>query len=348
MNRFDLALPGPLDRRTGGTIYDRRIVEGLRALGWDVAVHEMAGTYPLADHAARDAAAAVRAAARGAPLVVDGLALPAFGLDRGAAAEGMIALVHHPLAEETGLAPDLADRLRAGERAALARVAGIIVTSAFTRRTLCDAYGVSADRVVAVAPGVDPIPGPRPARAPGPVRLLSVAALVPRKGHLLLVDALAGMADLDWQLTCIGATDRDPALTAELAARVAAAGLAGRIGFAGEVDEAALAGARLQADLFVHPALYEGYGMALSEALRAGLPIVAAAGGAVADTVPAAAGLLVPPGDGPALAAALRRAIGDAALRGRLAAGAAAAGAALPDWPTAARQFAAAVARLAR
>lgn len=348
MNRLDLALPGPLDRRTGGTIYDRRIVEGLRALGWDVAVHEMAGTYPLADQAARDAAAAVRAAVRGAPLVVDGLALPAFELDRGAATEGMIALVHHPLAQETGLAPGLADRLRQDERAALARVAGIIVTSPFTRCTLCEEYGVPDDRVVAVPPGVDLLPGPRPVHAPGPVRLLSVAALVPRKGHLLLVDALAGMANLDWQLTCIGATDRDPELTAELAVRVAAAGLAGRIRFAGEVDEAALAAARLHADLFVHPALYEGYGMALSEALRAGLPIVAAAGGAVSDTVPAAAGLLVPPGDGPALAAALRRAIGDAALRRRLAAGATAAGAALPDWPTAARQFAAAVARLAR
>lgn len=76
---------------------------------------------------------------------------------------------------------------------------------------------------------------------------------------------------------------------AEIAARVAAAGLGDRVRFAGEVDEAALADARRSADLFVHPAHYEGYGMALAEALRAGLPVIAAAGGAVAETVPEAA-----------------------------------------------------------
>ncbi len=347
MTQVDLALPGRLDRRTGGTIYDRRIVEGLRALGWRVTVHEMAGAYPGVDAAARDAAAAVRAAA-GRPLVVDGLALPAFGLDAGAPAAGVIALVHHPLAEETGLAPDLAERLRVAERAALARVDGIIVTSPFTARALRRDYGVAPERVTAVPPGVDPLPQGNGTRQPGPVRLLSVAAVVPRKGHDLLVAALAGMADLDWELTCIGATDRDPDLMAEIAARVAAAGLGDRGRFAGEVDEAALADARRSADLFVHPAHYEGYGMALAEALRAGLPVIAAAGGAVAETVPEAAGLLVPPGDGPALAAALRRAVADPGLRRRLALGAAAAGAALPDWDMAARDFAAAIRRHAR
>lgn len=345
MSRLDLALPGRLDRRTGGTIYDRRIVEGLRAQGWDVRVHEMVGCYPHPDRAALDAAAAVRRVA-GRPLVVDGLALPAFGLAQGAAADGIVALVHHPLAEETGLTAAAAARLRQDERQALARVAGIVVTSAFTARALCHDYAVPADRVVAVPPGVDRLPAGPAARAPGPLRLLSVAALVPRKGHDLLIEALARMTDLDWELTCIGATDRDPALTAELTRRVDDAGLAARIRFAGEVDEATLAAARAGADIFVHPAHYEGYGMALSEALRAGLPIVAAAGGAVPDTVPAAAGLLVPPGDGPALAAALRRVVGDAGLRGRLAAGAASAGAALPDWDEVARDFAAAIRRL--
>ncbi|WP_374446906.1 glycosyltransferase family 4 protein, partial [Stella sp.] len=257
-------------------------------------------------------------------------------------------LVHHPLAEETGLAPAAAAELRLAERAALARVDGIVVTSAFTGRVLGRDYGVPAGRVVAVPPGVDrPPPAPR-GRAPGPVRLLSVAALVPRKGHDLLVAALATMADLDWTLAAVGASDRDPALTACLLEQVARSGLGDRIRFTGEVDDATLAAHWLSADLFVHPAHYEGYGMALSEALRVGLPVVAAAGGAVPETVPDGAGLLVPPGDAAALAAALRRVVADAALRHRLTAGAAAAGAALPDWDMAARRFAAAIARLAR
>ncbi|BBK32929.1 glycosyl transferase family 4 [Stella humosa] len=346
--RLDLALPGRLDRRTGGTIYDRRIVEGLRGQGWRVTVHEMAGSYPMVDSAARAAAAAVRARAAG-PLVIDGLALPAFGLGADAATDGppVIALIHHPLAEETGLAGDVAAALRAAERADLARVAGIVVTSPFTARTLQAEYGVAPDRVVAVPPGVDPMPQRRPRADGGPVRLLSVAALVPRKGHALLFAALAGLADLPWELTCIGATDRDPALTAGLREQLAASGLAGRVTLAGEASDAAVAEAYRAADLFVHSAVYEGYGMALSEALRAGLPIVAVGGGAVPDTVPADAGLLVPPGDAAAMADALRRAIGDQALRARLTAAAGAAGAALPGWDDAARAFGRAVLRFA-
>ncbi|BBK43265.1 glycosyl transferase [Allostella vacuolata] len=340
--RLDLALPGRLDRRTGGTIYDRRIVLGLRRFGWQVAVHEMAGTYPFADDAARAAAAGILGRC-GSPLLVDGLALPAFDLAARPPGCRIIALVHHPLAEETGLSPADAARLRRAERADLARVDGIIVTSPFTARALRDGYGVPADRLRAVPPGVDPVPPRAPDARPGPVRLLSVAAFVPRKGHRELFAALAPLAGEPWRMTCIGALDRDPALVADLRRQLVDAGLAGRVELAGEVGDAALAAAYGAADVFVHPAHYEGYGMALSEALRAGLPIVAVAGGAVPETVPADAGLLVPPGDVAALAAALRRIVGDPAARCALTRAAAGHGAALPDWDVAARQFADAV-----
>ncbi len=344
MKRLDLALPGPLDRRTGGTIYDRRVVEGLRAAGWEVVVHEMPGTYPFVDAAARSSAAGVLARGR-LPLVIDGLALPAFDLAK--AGCPVIALVHHPLAEETGLSPADAATLRRSERACLAKVAGIIVTSPFTARALVADYAVPAGKVAVVPPGVDPMPrGLRPGR-PGTVRLLSVAAIVPRKGHRMLFEALADMADLSWELTCIGATDRDPALAAGLQRFLAEAGLADRVTLAGEVSDEAVATAYGAADVFVHPAHYEGYGMALGEALRAGLPIVAARGGAIPETVPEAAALLVPPGDVAALRAALRRMVGDPGLRAGLARAAAAAGDRLPTWDDTARAFAAAVRRFA-
>jgi glycosyltransferase involved in cell wall biosynthesis len=95
------------------------------------------------------------------------------------------------------------------------------------------------------------------------------------------------------------------------------------------------------ADAFVLPSYFEGYGMALAEALAHGLPVVSTTAGAIPDTVPGNAGVLVPPGDALALRTALAALLDDPALRARLAAGARAARAALPTWPQAVARFAA-------
>ena len=99
-------VPGRLDQLTGGYIFDRRIVEGLRAGGRAVAVVELAGTYPDADATARHAVAdALAALPDGAVAVIDGLALlgAADCVAEAAQRLRLVAFVHHPLAEETGL-----------------------------------------------------------------------------------------------------------------------------------------------------------------------------------------------------------------------------------------------------
>jgi glycosyltransferase involved in cell wall biosynthesis len=180
----------------------------------------------------------------------------------------------------------------------------------------------------------------------GPVNLLTAATLTPRKGHLILAAALARLADLDWRWQCIGSTERDPATTAALREFIAAHGLGDRVDIAGEWPPDRLAAAYRAADCLVLPSFHEGYGMAFAEALARGLPVVACRAGAVPDLVPESAGILVPPGDVAALAVALRQIIADPALRRRLAAGAAAVGATLPDWPQSVRLWAAAFDRL--
>ncbi len=342
MRTLHLVLPGDPATRTGGYLYDARIVAGLRANGRPVTVHALDDGFPMPEAAALDRAAATLAAIPdGATVVIDGLALG--GMPDVVLAETgrlrLIALIHHPLAAETGIDPALRDVLFEQERRALTAMRRVIVTGCATAAALAG-YGVAGGRIGVVEPGTDPAPLAIGAAAGQPPMLLCVATLTPRKGHDVLVRALAGLEDLPWRLVCVGSDRRDPATAAALRERIAATGLSGRIELAGEVEAGRLAEAYRRADLFVLASHHEGYGMAFAEALAHGLPVIGTTAGAIPDTVPPDAGLLVPPGDPMALRAALRAALTDRALRDRLAAGSRTARDRLPDWAEAAGRFA--------
>ena len=342
MTALHLIVPGPLDQRTGGYLYDKRIVEGLRDLGREVAVHALAGRFPLVDRAARAAAAAAVEEMSGIP-VIDGLALPAFD-DLAGRLPPWVALVHHPLALETGLTAPEAAALDAIERRLVPLAARVIVTSHQTGADLAS-YPLPPDRIGVVLPGTAPAPLARGSDGPGHT-LLCVASLTPRKGHLILLEALASLIDLDWHLTCVGSPEHDPQTAAAIRQAVADRGLAGRVTLTGELDEAGLAPHYDRADLFVLASYHEGYGMALAEALARGLPIVSTTAGAIPGTVPPSAGILVEPGDPAALAGALRQVLTAPSLRDLLAAGAAKERDRLPSWQSATRAFAAELDRI--
>lgn len=176
--------------------------------------------------------------------------------------------------------------------------------------------------------------------------LLCVGTLTPRKGHALLLQALSRVRELDWRLVCIGSMTRDPATTWQVVRAVTDLGLQERVRFIGEQDEAGVGFWYARADLFVLASYHEGYGMVLAEALARGLPVVATRAGAVADTVPDDAGLLVPPGDADALAEMLWRVLCEPGLHANLKKGAQAARARLPVWPAVAEAFAAELRRV--
>ncbi len=345
MKSLVLAAPGPFEQATGGYAYDRRIIDGLRRLGWDVEAKTLGAGFPAPSEVELQAAADWLAAASPlVPIVIDGLALgamghvaPAFRGDR-----RLIALVHHPLADEIGLDPTTAERLRDGEMLALAAARGVIVTSPFTRHRL-DAFGVPPQRIRVVEPGVDRRASSR--GSGGVPTLLCVASYTPRKGHDVLLEALERIRDRHWRLVCVGARGLDPAYEAKIEAQALTFGE--RVELRDTVSARTLDALYAEADVFVLGSHYEGYGMVFAEAIASGLPIVATAGGATADTVPPAASRLVGPGDATALAEALAELLDRPQRRRELAQAARAARAVQGDWATAAGIFAAAVEEIA-
>jgi glycosyltransferase involved in cell wall biosynthesis len=326
------AVPGDLATPTGGYAYARHLMAALPGTGIRAHPVRLPGTFPRPSSADIEAALrALSALPPDWPILFDGLAfgaMPAEAVRR--IAPPIVALVHHPLGHESGLAADERQALLASEAAALALARQVVVTSTFTARLVAAEFAVPPERITVAEPGTA-----QAARAKGtgaPVALLAVGAVTPRKGYELLVEALAPLNGLDWRLTIAGALDRSPQAAAALRQRIAAAGLKGRIRLPGSVSEDALAALYDAADLFVSPSLFEGYGMALAEALVRGLPLVASTGGAAADTVPDGAAVKVEPGDVAALREALRRLITRPADRAALAEAALVHARTLPTW----------------
>ena len=235
-----LIVPGPIDQRTGGYLYDARMATGLERLGWTVVVHSLDGDFPGGDARAEESlAGALAGLPQGARVLIDGLAMGALPgpIIAHAPRLRVLALVHHALADETGLDEAQKSRLEALEREALSACLGMLCTSAFTA-TRMGAYGIPPEQVRAVLPGTEPA---RPAMGPAegePPLLLCVGTVVPRKGQDLLVRALARLRHIRWNCVCAGSLDRAPGYASTVRALAVEEGLDDRIAFTGGVRPA--------------------------------------------------------------------------------------------------------------
>ncbi|MGW3284218.1 glycosyltransferase family 4 protein [Streptomyces sp. NPDC001002] len=348
-------MPGGVDDPavpSGGNAYDRRVSLDLAGFGWQVHKHAVDGGWPRPDAGARaELARTLRELPDDSIVLLDGLV--ACGVPEIVIPETerlqLAVLVHLPLGDERGLDPAVAAELDAQERDVLRAVPAVIATSDWAVRRLVSHHGLAPERVHVAAPGADI--APLASGTDGVSRLLCVASVTPRKGQHRLVEALAAAADLPWSCVCVGGLAQDPEYVARLRTLIAEHGLQDRIHLAGPQAGAELDATYAAADLMVLTSYAETYGMAVTEALARGIPVLATDVGGLPEAVGRAPdggvpGILVPPEDPAALAVELRGWFGEADVRRRLKAAARGRRAALDGWATTARSLAGVLGRL--
>jgi glycosyltransferase involved in cell wall biosynthesis len=328
--RIALLTPGPTSRFMHNYAYTKRMAESLRALGHTVDAIELAGEYPLADERARQSAQLAWSALADALPLIDGRALPAFApfeteLHRA------VAVINHPTPFGRPSTDSEKAAVREVELRLLPRLRRVICTNDEVAQRVATEFAVEPSRVCVVPPGTD-----QAVRSVGSgeacCHILSVGDLIPRKGHDVLLRALARLFDLDWRLTIVGNAERDPDHAAALHSLADELSVTRRVRFAGDVDRSALEELWRSADLFALAAHWDGCGAAIAEALRRGLPVAVTAAGAGARLVPIEGGSVCRPGDHEQLSKSLRRLIFDTTLRQETAEAAWQAGRALPSW----------------
>jgi glycosyltransferase involved in cell wall biosynthesis len=305
-------------RPSGGNAFDRQVCRGLEQLGWSIHENAVPGSWPRPEAAALATLGGVlEQVPDGSVVLIDGLVASAATevLVPEAARLRLVVLVHMPLGDRPAV-----DGARARERAVLSVAAAVVTTSAWTRRRLLELYALPADRVHVAQPGVDAADAAT--GTPDGRELLCVAAVTPDKGHDVLLDALATTADLPWHCVCVGSLERDPAFADDLRRRALESGIGDRVRFPGPRTGVELERSYAAADVLVLASRAETYGMVVTEALARGLPVVAADVGGLTEALGQGAdgvrpGVLVPPEDPAALAAALRSWLTDAELRER-------------------------------
>lgn len=330
-------VPADIDDVTvasGGNTYDRRMCD---LLGLDKVT--VAGRWPTPSTKARVALAdALAEIPDGSVVLIDGLV--ACGVPEVVVPHArrlrLVVLLHLQLADETGLPPERAAGLDRREREVLRAASAVVATSEWAARRAIAHHGLDPKRVRTAPPGTDP--APRATGSEAGDQLLCLASVTQRKGHDVLAQALANLADLPWTCVCVGSVRRDPGHVRRVQSLIDRLGISSKMIIAGPLPDADLETTFAKTDLLVLPSRRETFGMVVTEALVRGIPVLTTNVDALPHTLGPDVGMLVPPDDVPALTEALRRWLTDADLRDRLREAARARE--VEDWPTAAKRLA--------
>ena len=331
--KVGLVIYGSLEQVTGGYLYDRWVVNGLRARGVDLEVCSLPhvdGSNPLELNAVTAGAALWLEQRRIDVVIGDELCHPVLAelFSVQPAHVSKVLLVHHLQQWETSNG----DALGVGTEAeALARADWIVATSEETRGRLRRA-GLTKELVLA-APGADRLPVLPRLEPAHDARFLFVGNLLAHKRVLELLQAFDGLGACGATLRLAGSEQRAPEYVRSLRKFVEdSRDLAERVQFIGVLDDASLAEQYAAADCLVSCSLVEGYGMGVTEALYAGLPVLMSRTGCAEEFAPSGALHIVEPSDVRSWTKALSELVTDPALRSRRAEAAQKLRPALPRW----------------
>ncbi len=324
--RVGLVVYGSLEVVSGGNLYDRTLVECLRASGHEVDVVSI----PLRSYGlnlAQNFSLGLRRRLADASfdvLLEDELAHPSLVLLKPSLTTRRVSVVHHLRSSEER--PEWQNRLyRRVETKYLRSVDAFIFNSETTRETIESLLGKKTRNVVAT-PGGDRFPRSMnaaevAARATDSeeLRILFVGNLIPRKGLHHLLQALSSLEEHPFRLDVVGREDADRGYAASIRKEVGKLGLSDRIHFHGALAGAVLEERFRTAQLLVVPSSYEGFGIVYLEAMGFGLPVIACASGASDEIVRhESTGYLVPPADSWSLARRIESFAEDRALLARM------------------------------
>lgn len=314
---------------SGGNLYDDQLIDGLPAAGIDLRLHQLDGPWPVPRRQDRDEL--LRLIALEDHWLMDNIiasAAPEVVVAGREAGKQVTVMMHYFPADDPSLPQDTRVALARSEAATVRAASAVIVPSAWAAAEVRSRYG-RHDAVVA-HPGVQP-GQPAPGSATGTPHLLWLSRLTHGKDPLTFLTALIALAELDWTATLVGPADVDPALTAEVKYRIAAAGLGHRINVTGPREGATLDAVWHATDLLVHTSRAEMFGMVVAEAAARGIPSVVADGTGAMEAQ--YAGAHFPSGNAAALSQRLRSWLTDDQLRRRWRTEAAARRTDIRTWP---------------
>jgi glycosyltransferase involved in cell wall biosynthesis len=297
-------IPGNLNSLTGGYLYNMQIITGLRQRGHMVETPGTSWSWKDTDLFETSCRACFKGLPKGATVIIDSLALASLQrvIQEFAGKLIFIGLIHLPVSYDirSGVHGTLAeDELKSFHQMDL-----VIVTGKFTAELLGNA-GLDNKKIRLAEPGTEHFPRKKAYR-PVPSNLICIANYSAVKAQDILVRALAGLRDRDWTAHLYGDTDHDKEYTAVLTSLIRDLKLEQRIRMHGIVERNQVSTVLLDADLFVMPSLFESYGMAITEALAHGIPVVSTSAGNIPYTIPDGMGVLTEPSNEESLSTALR------------------------------------------